>query len=58
MAPSYIASIVAIIVGVQPILGLQFTSEEWSSAIIVVCGIVVAVRQIVSGRATWFGGRR
>jgi hypothetical protein len=57
MAPSYIAGVVSIIVALQPLLGLNFLPEQWTAAIIVVSGIVVAARQIINGRSTWFGSR-
>ena len=57
MAPSYIAAIVAILVGGQSILGLDFAPEQWTNAIMVLFGLLVAVRQKLTGRANWFGGR-
>lgn len=57
MATSYIAALVSIVMGVQSFLGLSFTSDQWTSAIIVICGIVVAIRQLITGRATLLGGR-
>lgn len=57
MAPTYISGVVLVLMGVQPLLGLQFTNDEWTGFITMICGIVIAVRQIVTGRATWFGGR-
>ena len=56
-APSYLASIVAIVVGIQPLLGLSFTSDQWSAAIVVLCGIFITVRQVITGKSNWFGGR-
>ena len=57
LAPSFVASAVAIIVNLQSVVGLSFTSSEWTAAITVVCGIVVVVRQVVTGRSTLWGGR-
>jgi drug/metabolite transporter (DMT)-like permease len=57
MAPSYIAGIVVVVMGVQSFLGLDFTSEQWTGAIVVLCGVVVAVRQLITGRSTLLGSR-
>ena len=57
LAPSFVASAVAIIVGIQPLLGLSFTSDQWSTTIMVVCALVVVVRQVMTGKSTWFGSR-
>ena len=56
-APSYIASIVGIVMGLQSLFGLDFTSDQWTAAIVVVCGIVVAARQYLTGRSTLLGAR-
>ncbi|MDO8094417.1 MAG: hypothetical protein Q6360_13145 [Candidatus Brocadiales bacterium] len=58
IAPSYVAGVVAVVVSLQSILGLSFTSDQWTAAIVVVCGIVVAVRQVLNGRSSWFGVRK
>ena len=57
VAPSYIAGIVAILVGAQSLLGLDFAPEMWTSAIMVIMGVFVAVRQILTKRSTLIGGR-
>lgn len=56
-APSYIAAIVAVIVNLQPLLGLNFTSEMWTAAITVTLGAVIAIRQLATGRSTLRGKR-
>lgn len=57
LAPSYVASVVSIIMAFQSLIGLNFASEQWTAVIVVVCGIVVAIRQIITGRST-LGGTR
>lgn len=57
IAPSYVASIVSIIMVFQQAVGLNLASETWTGFIVVVCSVVVAIRQIITNRATPFGGR-
>jgi len=57
MAPSYIAAIVAVLFGGQSLLGLDFAPEMLTAAVTVIVGIVVAIRQIASGRSTALGSR-
>lgn len=57
IAPSYIAGIVSVLIGVQSFLGLDFAPDQWEAAIVVLVGVVVAVRQILTGRSTVLGGR-
>jgi len=57
VAPSYIAAIVAVLMGVQNFLGLDFAPEEWNTALLVIVGLVVAFRQVITGRATPLGMR-
>ena len=56
-APSYIASIVTVLVGLQALLGLDFTSEQWTAAITVILGLFVMVRQLITGKSNILGVR-
>ena len=56
-APSYIAAIVAILMGGQSFVGLDFVPEQWTTFLMVLMGLIVAVRQVVTGRSTLLGGR-
>lgn len=56
-APSYIAAVVSIVMGAQQLLGLNFSSEEWTGFFVVVAGAVIAARQYLSGKSTAFGLR-
>jgi hypothetical protein len=57
MAPSYIAGIVTVLMGLQSFFGLSFASEQWTAVIVVISGVVVAVRQYMTGRSTLAGTR-
>lgn len=57
IAPSYIASIVAVLMGLQQFFGLEFTNDQWTSSIVVISGLVVAIRQVITGRSTIVGSR-
>ena len=57
LAPSYIASVVAILFNIQGLIGLSLTSNEITGFVTVVCALVVAVRQITNGRSTVAGSR-
>ena len=56
-APSYVASIVTVLVGLQALLGLDFTSEQWTSTITVLLGLFVMLRQVITGKSNLFGVR-
>ena len=56
-APTYLAGLVVVLMGAQSLLGLDFTSDQWTAAIMVASGLFVAVRQWLTGKATWFGSR-
>ena len=57
IAPSYIAAVVAVLVNVQSFAGLALTSDELTTTITVVCTIVVAIRQVITGKSNLIGGR-
>ena len=57
IAPSYIAGIVTVLIGLQSLLGLDFAPEQWEATIVVLTGIVVAARQLLTGRSNLLGGR-
>lgn len=57
VAPSYVAAVVSIVMGLQSLVGLDFASEQWTAFIMVCMGIVVAVRQLMTGRSTLMGSR-
>jgi len=57
MAPSYIAAIAAILVNLQGLLGLDFLPDQWVMFLTVGFGIVIAIRQILTGRSTVVGKR-
>ena len=57
VAPSYIVAIVTVLIGVQSFFGLNFLPEQWTAFIMVAGGLVVAVRQIWTGKSTWLGSR-
>lgn len=57
VAPSYIAGLVAVVMGLQSFFGFDFVAEQWTSFFLVGSGIVVAIRQLITGRANIFGGR-
>lgn len=56
-APTYIASLVGIIMAFQSFIGLDFASEQWTMFILMVVGIFTAIRQLITGRSTLLGGR-
>lgn len=56
-APTYITAIVSIVIGLQDIVGLDFTNEQWTAFVLVGAGIFTAIRQVVTGRATIAGKR-
>lgn len=56
-APSYLAAVVSILLNMQGMLGLEFTSDEITATITVLAGLVIAIRQVVTGRSTVLGGR-
>lgn len=57
MAYSYIASIVAILMGLQSFIGLDFAPDQWTAAVTVIVGVIVAIRQIINKRSTIVGAR-
>lgn len=57
LAPTYIASIVGVIIGLQSMLGLDFAPEQWTAFILVLLGLFNAARQVITGRST-LGGKR
>lgn len=57
MAPTFVASAVSIIMAFQSLVGLDFVSEQWTAFIVVIMGIISAVRQYTTGRSTLLGGR-
>lgn len=61
MAPSYISAVVLFLSQVLPILGVSVGSDALTTTlqtvIAIVVGVIVALRQISSGRSTWFGTR-
>jgi type IV secretory pathway VirB2 component (pilin) len=57
MSPTYLAAIVSIIMGAQQFFGLDFTNEDWTAAIVVISGIIIALRQWLTGRSTFMGTR-
>ena len=57
MAPSYFAAIAAVLVNLQGLVGLDFLSEQWVMFLTVAFGIVIAVRQVITGRSTIVGAR-
>lgn len=57
LAPSYIASVVGILVGLQSLVGLSFNSNEWTAFVLVCVGIFTAIRQVLTGRSTLAGRR-
>lgn len=57
MAPSYIAAIVGILSAVLPMLGVDIAPESLTTTITVLSLVVVAVRQLITGRST-LGGTR
>ncbi len=56
-APTYIASAVTVVMALQSLLGLDFASEQWTAFFVVLSGIFVMGRQILTGRSSLFGGR-
>lgn len=61
LAPSYISAVVAVLVNVLALAGVQVGSEELTTTITtiltVISGLVIMYRQITEGRST-FGGRK
>lgn len=59
LAPSYISAVVAVLVNVLALLGVQVGSEELTTTITtlitVVSGIVIMYRQVTEGRSTLGG---
>mgnify|MGYP001581959296 CR=1 FL=1 len=58
--PQYLNAIVIIIVAVGKLFGLEIASEGlsgWiSSLLIVISGIVIAIKTLKEKKLTWFGG--
>lgn len=61
MAPTYITGIVLLLSQLLPMLGVTIGSAELTTTIqtviAIVTGLVVAYRQIVTGRSTFLGTR-
>ena len=57
LAPTAITGIVAFLVGIQSVFGLDFLPEQWTGFLLVGFGIVAYVRQILTGKSNWFGAR-
>lgn len=59
MAPTYIASIVLLLAQLLPLIGIEIESEALTTTITtvvsIVAGLVVAYRQLTTGRATLLG---
>lgn len=59
MAPSYIATIAALLAQVLKLLGIEVGDEQLTNAIVTVitigAGLVVVFRQLTEGRSNLFG---
>lgn len=57
MAPTYVSAIVGILSVVLPMLGLDIAPESLMTTITVLSLVVIAVRQVITGRSTLGGAR-
>jgi len=57
IAPTAVAGIVAFLVGIQSIIGLDFLPEQWTGFILVAFGIFSYIRQVITGKSTLLGMR-
>ena len=58
LAPTAVSGIVAFLVGVQSVFGWNFLPEQWTGFLMVAFGIIVYLRQVFTGKSTWFGSRK
>ena len=56
-APTAISEIVAFLVGIQSVFGLDFLPEQWTGFILVAVGIIAYIRQVITGKSTVMGMR-
>jgi hypothetical protein len=61
MAPSFIAALVPVIAGLLALAKIDVSAADLQTTLTVlvsiVGGIIVLLRQVQTGRATWFGSR-
>lgn len=57
MAPSFIAAIIGILSVGLPLINVHVAPDALTTTVTVICLIVVAVRQVITGRSTTYGAR-
>ena len=57
MAPSFVSAVVMILAAIFPDVGIDALNTTFNTLVIIVGGLVLMVRQVMTNRSNWFGAR-